>query len=285
MRSRQIEERQRRASPGDSVSLSTVARTSGPEASKWNALFSLGGMMRNAKLGNARVAKMHLSLKCCGMISRNTPALCGVWFPAMYDRHNPVIAAAMRSNLDCFKRGAYFTIASIRQKIFNVPLMVDSFEVEGPSSEYAWGHKRDAVAWIDEHAADLRDVLLTYDPRNLATLPLALAHVTECPGLGIVKGAFLLQLMGFDIACFDSRNCARLSLDRNAMRARKSLSHKARQRRIVQYVNAASGKARLFWNDWCIDVGNAYGFKPREVSAMHLCIAKRKQYSLEETFA
>lgn len=202
----------------------------------------------------------------------------------MYARHNPIIAKAMRSDADNFARGCYFAIGSIRQKIFNVPVMVDSYEIEGPASEYAWGHKRDAVAFVSTHARSLQAGLLTLDGSNRADCAIGLAALQAIPGIGLVKGAFILQLMGFDIGCYDSRNIARLGLNANKLRPAKHLSEQARMKRLHRYVDLAHGKSAQLWDEWCVDVGNAYGFKPREISAMHLCIAKKRQYDLAETF-
>lgn len=186
----------------------------------------------------------------------------------MYERDNPVIAFAMRNEDAAFVRGALFAILSIRQKITNVPAQLE--RVEQGELEDLFGFKREAYYWLRERAPELRAAILSA-PDNRARLLI----IAECPGLGIVKGAFILQLMGYDVACLDSRNIKREGRNPRAYRsdgARKTTCPRAWHRKIERYLAEVEGKAREYWNAWCEDVANAYKLTAEEVSGLHLAI-------------
>jgi hypothetical protein len=196
----------------------------------------------------------------------------------MYKEHCPKIAAAMRSDLEAFKRGLYFVVCSIRQPVINVPEQIEDVARYGAGADCIFGHKRDAIPYIDAHAAALqRDVLAA---RALAD---ALRVLLVVPGMGIVKSAFVLQLMGRNIARLDSRNNTREGLNPHAYATHGLPPHKL-ARKIERYVMATRGKARFYWDAWCADVARVYKRTPEEISALHLCIIKGIQYDLEDTF-
>jgi hypothetical protein len=49
----------------------------------------------------------------------------------MYAEHNPIIADAMRADVEIFKRGCLFALLSIRQPIRNVPAQMEDVERAG----------------------------------------------------------------------------------------------------------------------------------------------------------
>lgn len=120
----------------------------------------------------------------------------------MYATHNPTIANAMRESPALFLHGALFAICSIRQPITAVPDQLE--RVMAGDLGPLFGHKLDAHAYLMDHVPTLfRDVLASRTNVN------RIAVLCCVPGLGIVKSAFVLQLMGYDVACLDSRNVKR----------------------------------------------------------------------------
>ena len=196
----------------------------------------------------------------------------------MYATHCPAIAAAMREDIGTFKRGLFFVVCSIRQATVNVPDQVQEVERYGAGAECAWGFKRAAIQHIEENAAALHSAVI-----RARTLSDALEVLLTVPGLGIVKSAFVLQLMGRNIACLDSRNVKRDGRNPRAFRTDGRPPHALRGK-IKRYVRETRGKARHYWDTWCEDVARAYGMTPEEVSALHLCILQPVQYDLEDTF-
>lgn len=200
----------------------------------------------------------------------------------MYAEHAPKIAEHMRASVDGFKRGMFFVIASIRQPITAVPDQVAEIEEHGTSAPCLFSHKVDAIAYIETHAAALlSDVLAA---RNECE---AIAKLTRIPGLGIVKAAFALQLMGFDVACLDARNIKREGRNPRAYRSDggKSKDGLAWRRKIARYVAETRGRAAYYWDAWCHDVATVYEMTAEEISALHLTtIVRTRQYTLDETF-
>lgn len=184
-----------------------------------------------------------------------------------YKKHNPTIAAAMRSDLTCFRRGVMFAVLSIRQSIRNMPAELDDLETEGMSCRFLFGWKRDAYRYVMDYCDVLqRDIL------NARTMAARMDVALRVPGLGLVKAAFVLQLMGYDVACLDSRNVVREGRNPRAFRTDGKKSGPAFERKRDRYLAEVKGRSARYWNDWCKDVAQEYGMTAHEVSALHLCI-------------
>lgn len=184
----------------------------------------------------------------------------------MYARHVPIISEYMRASPEGFARGVLFVILSIRQKIRNVPAQLEAVTT-GEDTSYLFGHKREAYAYVSENAVALLHAVTTAQDECEA-----LDALTRVPGLGVVKAAFVLQLMGFDVACLDSRNIKREGRNARAFRSdgeqRKTLP--SFRRKIELYVGETKGKAEHYWDTWCADVATEYDMTADEVSALHL---------------
>lgn len=182
-----------------------------------------------------------------------------------YARHNPTIAAAMQESPALFLRGVLFAICSIRQPIKAVPDQLDAV-MSGDLSPL-FGHKLEAHAYLLDHAAELWN-----DVRNSRTNANRIAVLCRVPGLGIVKAAFVLQLMGYDVACLDSRNVKREGRNPRAFASNGRKTTVAFACKIDRYLGEVEGKAREYWDAWCEDVAGAYKMTPEAVSALHLAI-------------
>lgn len=189
----------------------------------------------------------------------------------MYRQHNPQIARAMRADLHAFERGFWFVLASIRQQFPRVPEQLEEIAREGDQASCLFNFKRKAFLYMRVHAADLHSRILAART-NARRLEIA----CEVPGLGIVKAAFLLQLMGYNVACLDSRNIKREGRDPRVYRTDGKPAHKLRKK-IAQYVVDTGGRAREYWDAWCKDVASTYDMEPYEVSALHLAIIPRTE--------
>lgn len=104
--------------------------------------------------------------------------------------------------------------------------------------------------------------------------------------MGIVKAAFVAQMLGHDVACLDSRNVEREGLPARQWRtdgdARKAT--RGHVRKVGRYIAATRGHARRYWNEWCAYVAQDYDLTPLAVSELHLAICKVESVSLEDTF-
>lgn len=185
----------------------------------------------------------------------------------MYATHNPQIAAAMRADVNVFKRGALFAILSIRQPFTRVPEQLGAV-LDGDLS-HLFGFKAQAWGYIQDNACELwNGIKGAHDNAE------RLAIVCQVPGLGVVKGAFVLQLMGYDVACLDARNIAREGRNPRAYRSdgEKGKAGKAWARKIAAYLAEVEGRAEFYWDAWCHDVAQVYDLAPFVVSEMHLSI-------------
>jgi hypothetical protein len=120
-----------------------------------------------------------------------------------------------------------------------------------------------------------------HDVLGAPTTRAALERLMLVPSLGIVKSAFVLQFLGHDIGCLDTRNLRREGINMNAFKChsvpasrRGSVAGYTRQQ-MDKYVLLAGGRAEELWDTWCREVARArpHSFDNAEaVSALHLTI-------------
>jgi hypothetical protein len=190
----------------------------------------------------------------------------------MYAIHVPIINGAMRASLNTFKRGVMFAILSARVQFPRVPDQCEELAKVGAKAKCLWGHKYGAYVYLEEHGA-----ALWHGVCNERDSEQALYLLTRIPGLGIVKAAFILQMLGHDIACLDVRNIIRDSRDPRAYRsdAREKASP-AWRKKIARYVETTRGKAEHYWDTWCEEVAKDYGSTAEHISRDHVNAIVRK---------
>ena len=121
----------------------------------------------------------------------------------------------------------------------------------GAASKYLWGNKRDGFLYLQEHKqvifAAIKAAVKVNDPIA------AIDVLTNVPNLGIVKAAFVAQLVGLDVACIDSHNCDRLGLSRSALKFSKKVKPELKRKKIADYVKFTqdTGGSEYWWNTWC----------------------------------
>jgi hypothetical protein len=187
----------------------------------------------------------------------------------MYRDHVPLINAAMRSSPDYFVRGVTFAILSARQPFVTVPDQLTELDEDGADARGLFSWKYGAWLYVTEHKNELWERVC-----NAPDTETALWEITRVPGIGVVKGAFILQFLGHDIACLDTRNIKREGRSPRAYRsdgeARKTTeAFKAKLRR---YIRDTAGQAERYWDEWCREVAVTYKMTADEVSALHLNI-------------
>lgn len=191
----------------------------------------------------------------------------------MYATHVPIINGAMRADLPTFKRGVMFAILSARVQFPRVPDQCADLEKNGADAKCLWSWKYGAYVYLEEHGAALwRTICGAHDVEN------ALWALTRIPGLGIVKAAFVLQMLGHDIACLDIRNIMRDGRNPRAFRSdgEKRKSRPAFRDKIARYVDETKGKAEFYWNRWCEEVAVSYGSTAERISLDHVNSIVRK---------
>ena len=185
----------------------------------------------------------------------------------MYADHVPIIAAGMRNDPAIFMRGVMFAVLSARQPFGRIKETCTELEEKGQEAKCLFSWKLGSYLWMQEHyKKHWWNVIACNDPVD------ALVTVCQCPGLGVIKGAFVLQLMGWDVACLDTRNVSRENLPKRAWRS-ELLASKARpafRRKCERYVAQTIGRAEELWNTWCNEVGPDYLMTGEECSKLHL---------------
>lgn len=188
----------------------------------------------------------------------------------MYADHAPQIARAMRADVETFRRGVLFALLSIRQPVRNVPAMLDDVERTGRDSSYLLGFKRDSYVQLQlEGRAMFADLLAVPLDRPAD----AMRRLLALKGLGLVKAGFVAQLMGWDVACVDSRNAQREGTPLREWRLDKhAASERQITRKLTAYLARTEGRAEEYWDAWCEFVAPDHGMTPEEVSALHMAI-------------
>lgn len=184
----------------------------------------------------------------------------------MYAEHVPIIAAGMRAMPATFKRGAMFAVLSARVPFRTVPEKMADLDRNGSQAISLFGWKFDAYAHLQEQGEQLWQNL-----RDETRIDAALYSITRVPGVGIVKGAFILQLMGFDVACLDTRNIKREGRNPLEYESRaRDKKHASYRAKIDRYVDDCGGRAQEYWDAWCEDLGAQYQTTGEDISWRHV---------------
>lgn len=187
----------------------------------------------------------------------------------MYQEHVRIINAGMRECPDVFLRGVTFAVLSIRQQFVTVTRALAEVEAAGTNARSLWGCKRGAYDFLRKNKIALWKSVVSSERSEEA-----IEHLCSIPCLGIVKAAFVCQMMGHDVGCLDSRNVERLGLNPREWRTDGAERKQgcAFKRKIHRYVDATAGRAEELWNDWCEDVAGVYKVGAEEISRDHLVI-------------
>ena len=194
----------------------------------------------------------------------------------MYRDHcRNLIAPAMRADLEVFRRGAMFAVCSIRQATINVPGQVATLFGDEEGENPLFGAKFNSFDDImGPLGADCWAELRNLRGNTKAQCEYAIGRLLRVRGLGIVKSAFVAQLMGYDVACLDARNVAREGRNPRAFRTDGKTPEQLAPR-VRAYVAETHGRAQEYWDAWCHDVAAAYERTPQEISELHAVIVPR----------
>lgn len=189
----------------------------------------------------------------------------------MYARDVPAIREYAEANPENFADVVTFVLLSIRVQFSRVPAAMRDVRAQGRDSAFLWGWKQGGYDYIHMHKRFLHGGLV-YERKDAVTTIDAIAQV---PGLGIVKAAFVAQMLGHNVACFDSRNMDTLEWGGRPFRFDKAgMKPETRQRKIAEYVQMTieTGGAAHWWDHWCTGIAPGLGRTPSEVSRMHYAI-------------
>lgn len=165
-----------------------------------------------------------------------------------------------------------FVLLTIRVPFGRVAPAMDDVRRQGADSAFLWGWKRPGYEYVRDNAEILFGDL--FDADTVTAIDIL---ATRVPGLGIVKGAFVAQMFGHNVACMDTRNLSDLGYSGRYARTDgrfDKLRPETRQRKIADYVSMtiASGGAEHWWDHWCTGIAPSLVTTPDKVSRMHWTI-------------
>ena len=192
----------------------------------------------------------------------------------MFAEHQPIIAAYAAEDAEAFRRVVRFVQLTIQQGLNQVPAAMRA--TERGDRVWLWGFKGDAEDWFNANYVDVHRACVEY--ATAGDVDGLVAHLSQCPGLGLAKGGFVAQLVFGVSGCLDTHNIARYGLDPKIVAARKVKRFETARKRAAAY-NAACvqlGGCESLWDSWCEYVAAQPGYGTalgaEGVSALH-CVA------------
>ena len=187
----------------------------------------------------------------------------------MYDNHQPQISAFARASADNLRKVACFAVCTIRMPLLDAAKDTP-YAINGTPCRSIFGHKHDALAWLRNHADELYDEL-EYLWHECASDDAMLRAVMQCPGIGLAKAGFILQMCYGISGCLDSHNLRRYGIGERYY----ATGTKATDRRRISEYNETCrklGGTRALWDTWCTQLAETDGryLSANEVSGLHL---------------
>jgi hypothetical protein len=170
----------------------------------------------------------------------------------MYREHcvNAIAPHAL-SSADNLVECIAFVLSTIQTPLARVGYCMDDIRANGRNAASLWGSKRAGYDYACEHKAALLDALVAC--KRHGDSEFAIHVLSLIPGLGMVKAAFVAQLLGFEASCLDSHNLRRLGMADTALKFPKTCTDKTRRAKIAAYAKLCRehGGAEYWWNSWC----------------------------------
>ena len=171
----------------------------------------------------------------------------------MYKKDNKIIADFLLASPDNMVRGFTFVLLSIQQPTQGLADKMFEVDQQGPECRHLnYGLKRAGFEYVEAHKQAIFERLTQYVSQGLddvENISKALLYVYDTPNLGMVKSAFVLQLLGFDVSCIDSHNLKRLGWKQSQVSLPKTLKHESKMRKIRAYVSQTQQKGTAYWWD------------------------------------
>lgn len=183
----------------------------------------------------------------------------------MFKTHQPIIAAYAEKDADALTDVLVFALATINQKFYNVPNIMQDFFQSG-TSKWFTGRTKSYVAEIKSRGHEISTALYSAKTDHERMLV-----ILNLPGFGIPKAGFVCQLVFGTVGCMDTHNLERYGL--NAKNFRSDCAPQRLLDRINSYVILCSGiGCAEIWDSWCRYVAALYPDKfddAHHVSAAH----------------
>jgi hypothetical protein len=170
-----------------------------------------------------------------------------------------------------------FTLCTIQQPLQQVLPQRRDIAAKGLESRFLFGSKRTGLAYAQEHAGYLWRVMhdILKRPDSAERKADLIQHFMQVPGLGMVKAAFVVQMIGGGTACLDTHNLKALGMTEAQVKVGAKLKPETVRRKVLAYVRLCdeTGGAEFWWDKWCNYVAGRRGSPLKTgdaVSAYHL---------------
>lgn len=143
-----------------------------------------------------------------------------------------------------------FTLCSIQAGLSTIKLQRKDIAKEGEASRFLWGNKRAGWNYTNKNKARLWGTLVLLREKNDVTEAILL--LATVPNLGLVKAAFVAQMLGFNVACIDSHNLKRIGKTPGFVSLPKGLKPETKRKKVQAYVEYCQEKgSEWWWDSWC----------------------------------
>jgi hypothetical protein len=178
----------------------------------------------------------------------------------MYKRDCNAIAQHALASPDGLVDVVEFTLCSIQAGLSTIKQQRRDIKANGLQSKFLWGKKADGLDCITRnkvwfwsylsHKAEVGDNEAIAD---------AILELMKVPNLGMVKAAFVCQMLGMNVACLDSHNIKRLGLTPSAVKVDAKLKPEKKRAKVLAYIELCQKEGtEYWWNTWCNHVaGNS----------------------------
>lgn len=129
-------------------------------------------------------------------------------------------------------------IASIRTRFKDITALSEDIRKNRENSKALWGYKKDSYLALTDVKDELYDLFESSVPEKTM-----LNSVLSIKGLGLAKSSFVMQMMGYNLACLDTHNLKLLGY---------SNSYFNNKNKADEYTSLVKEKgAEYWWNRWC----------------------------------
>lgn len=173
----------------------------------------------------------------------------------MWKRDCIAIAEHAAASADGFIDVVEFTLCTIQAGLSTVKAQRLDIKDNGLQSKFLWGKKSDGLAYAMQHKEFLWGKLMALRERgsdDVDAIADGILLLMRVPNLGMVKAAFVMQMLGFNVACIDSHNLVRLGLPASAVKVGDKLKTESKYKKVKEYVVMTQQKgSEYWWNSWC----------------------------------
>jgi hypothetical protein len=174
-----------------------------------------------------------------------------------YDRDMPIMRDHAINSPEGLTDIITFVLCTIQQPLQSVSAQIADIKINGAQSKFLFGSKRDGYQYAQQHKHILHAALISATTTNDTTGFVDV--ISNVPGLGIVKAAFVAQCCGFESSCLDTHNLRKLGLAETAFKLAKSVKPDTKRKKIETYLKLTleTGGSRHWWNLWCDTVAGS----------------------------